>query len=52
MDLSDYVKSDHVKGTTDADIFKIATKSYLVSLKAQVHELDVDKRKIVTADLS
>ena len=41
-----------MKNATRVDTSKIADKSDLPSLKAEVHRIDVDKLKTVPADLS
>ena len=48
VDLSNYVKKkSDLKNTTGVDTSKSAAKSDLVSLKAEVDKLDVDKSKSV-----
>ena len=41
--MSNYVKKTDLKNVTGIDISKLAAKSDLVSLKAKVDKLDIDK---------
>ena len=43
FDLSNYVKKTDLKNVTGIDTSKLAAKSDLVSLKAKVDKLDIDK---------
>ena len=52
VDLSNYVKKSDLKNTPGVDTSKSAAKSDLVSLKAEVDKLDVDKLKSVPPNLS
>ena len=51
LDLSNYVTKVDLKGGIGADTSNLAAKSDLASLKAKVDKIDVDKIKIVPADL-
>ena len=52
VDLSDYAAKADLKITTGIDTSKLAAKSDLVSLKARVHTLDIDRLITVPVDLS
>ena len=52
VDLPSYVTKADLKNETKADTFKLAAKSDLASLKAEIDETDVDKSKLVPVDLS
>ena len=52
LDLSSYTTESDFKNATGIDISKLAAKSDLVSLKAEVDKIDVDKLKTVPVDLS
>ena len=52
LDLSSYAKKAELKKSTVVDTFKLAGKSDLASLKAEVDKIDVDKLKTVPVDLS
>ena len=52
VDLSNYATKADLKNATGIDTSKLATKSDLVSLKAEVNKIDVDKLKTVPDDLS
>ena len=52
MDSSNYVTKADLKSTTGIDISKLAPKSDLVSLKAEVEKLDIDKLKNVPTNFS
>ena len=52
VDLSDYATKADLKITTGIDTSKLAAKSDLVSLKARVHTLDIDRLITVPVDLS
>ena len=52
VDLSNYTIKTDLKNATGIDTSKLATKSDLVSLKAEVDKLDIDKLKSVPTDLS
>ena len=45
LDLSYYVTKADLKGKIDTDIFSMALKTDLPSLKNKVDNLNVDKRK-------
>ena len=47
-----YVSKIDLKGGTGVDISTLASKSHLASLKTKVDNLDPNKLKTVTADLS
>ena len=50
--MSSYATKADLKNATGIDTSKLAVKSDLVSLKAEVDKRDVDKLKTVSADLS
>ena len=50
--LSNYVTETGFKNETGIDTSKLAAKSDLVSLKAEVDKLDIDKLKSVPTNLS
>ena len=52
VDLSNYATKSDLKNATGIDTSKLAAKSDLVSLKAEVDKLDIDKLKGVPTDLS
>ena len=52
VDLSNYATKANLKNATEIDIFKLAAKSDLASLKAEVDKLDIDKLVSVPVDLS
>ena len=52
LDLPIYLIKSDIKGATGADISNLAAKSYLASLKADANEIDIEKLKPVSADLS
>ena len=52
VDLPSYATKADLKNETKADTFKLAAKSDLASLKAEIDEIDVDKSKLVPVDLS
>ena len=52
VDLSNYATKANLKNATEIDIFKLAAKSDLASLKAEVGKLDIDKLVSVPVDLS
>ena len=45
VDLSNYATKSDLKNATGIDTSKLAAKSDLVSLKAEVNKLDIDKLK-------
>ena len=51
VDLSNYAAKSDIKNTTGLDASKLAAKSDLVSLKAEVDKLDIDKLKSVPTNL-
>ena len=51
-DLSNYLTKIDLKTATEIDTSKLAAKSDLVSLKAEVDKLDIDKLKSVPTNLS
>ena len=51
-DLQNYATKTDIKNTTGNDISKIALKSNLANLKAEVDKIDVDKLRTVPVDLS
>ena len=52
VDFYNYATKSDLKNATGIDIFKLAVKSDLVSLKAEVDKLNNDKLKNVPTDLS
>ena len=52
VDLSNYATKSDLKNATGIDTSKLAAKSDLVSLKAEVDKLDIDKLKSVPTNLS
>ena len=52
VDLSNDATKTDLKNATGIDTPKLATKSDLVSLKAEVNKLDIDKLKSVPTNLS
>ena len=50
--MSNYVTKADIKNATGIDTSKLAAKSDLVSLKAEVDKLDIDKLVPVLVDLS
>ena len=52
VDLSNYATKADLKNATGIDISKLAAKSDLVSLKAEVDKIDADKLKNVPDNLS
>ena len=52
VDLSNYATKTDLKKATGVDTSKLAAKSDLVSLKAEIDQIDVDKLKAVPVDLS
>ena len=52
LDLQNYATKTDIKNTTGNDIPKIALKSNLANLKAEVDKIDVDKLRTVPVDLS
>ena len=52
VDLSNDATKYHLKNATGIDISKLAAKSDLVSLKAEVDKLDTDKLKSIPTNLS
>ena len=52
IDLSNYATKSDLKNATGIDTSKLAAKSDLVSLKAEVDKLDIDKLKSVPTNLS
>ena len=52
VDLSNYATKPDLKNATGADTSNLAGKSDLVSLKAEVDKLDIDKLKNVPTNLS
>ena len=51
-DLSNYAKKTDLKNATGINTSKLAAKSDLVSLKAEVDKLDIEKLGTVPVDLS
>ena len=51
VDLSNYAAKAGLKNATGIDTSKLAAKSDLASLKAEVDKLDVDKSKNVLSNL-
>ena len=52
VNLSNYVIKLDLKNATGFETSKLAAKSDLASLKAEIDKIDVDKLKIVPVDLS
>ena len=52
LDLQNHATKTDIKNTTGNDISKIALKSNLANLKAEVDKIDVDKLRTVPVDLS
>ena len=52
VDLPSYATKADLKNEIEADTFKLAAKSDLASLKAEIDEIDVDKSKLVPVDSS
>ena len=52
VDLSNYATKTDLKISTGTDTSKLAAKSYLVNLKAEVDRLDAEKLVTVSVDLS
>ena len=52
VDLSNYATKADLKNTTGTDISKLAAKSDLVSLKAEVDKIDAEKLKNIPDNLS
>ena len=52
VDLSNYAINYDLKNTTGIDTSKLAAKSDLASLKAEMDKLDTDKLVPVTVELS
>ena len=50
--MSNYATKSDLKNATEIDTSKLAAKSDLASLKAEVDKIDVDKLKTVFVDLS
>ena len=51
VDLSNYATKAYLKNATGIDTFKLAAKSNLISLKAEIDNLDIDKLVPVAVDL-
>ena len=52
LDLSNYATKTDLKNVTHVDVSSFASKTNLVSLKAEVDKIDVDKLKTVSVDLA
>ena len=52
VDLSNYATKSDLKNATGIDTSKLAVKSDLVSLKAEVDKLDIDKLRNIPTNLS
>ena len=52
VDLSNYATKTDLKNATWVDASKLAVKSDLAKLKAEIDKIDVDKLKSVSVDLS
>ena len=52
VDLSNYATKTNLKNATGTDTCKLAAKSDLASLKAEIDKLDIDKLITVPADLN
>ena len=52
VNLSDYATKADLKNATGTDISKLAAKSDLASLKAEIDKLDVDKLQNIPTNLS
>lgn len=51
LNLSNYAREADLEGATGIETSTLASKSNLASLKPRVYKFDVDKLKIVFADL-
>ena len=52
VDLSNYAKKSDLKNSTGTDTSKLAQKTNLATLEAEIDKIDVDKLKTVPVDLS
>ena len=52
LDLSNQTTKADLKGAAGVNAYTLAGKSYLISLKAEVVKIDIDKVKTVPADLN
>ena len=52
VDLSNYATKTYLKNATGVDTSKLAAKSDLASLKAEIDKIDIDKLKTVPVALS
>ena len=52
VDLSNYATKSDLKNATEIDTSKLTAKSDVVSLKAEVHKLDIDELKRAPTNLS
>ena len=52
FDTSNYATKADLKNATEIYTSKLALKSNLANLKAEIHKIDVDKLKAVPVDLS
>ena len=52
VDLSNYATKTDLEKATGVDTYKLAAKSDLVSLKAEIDKIYVEKLKTVSVDLS
>ena len=52
LDLFNYAKKAYLKGETGIDTSMLLSKTNLASLRTKIDNLDVDKLKTVSADLS
>ena len=52
LDLSNYATKADLKNVTHVDLSSFASKTYVASLKSEVHKIDADILKIVPVDLA
>ena len=52
LDLSNQATKADLKGAAGVNTYTLAGKSYLISLKAEVVKIDIEKLKTVPTDLS
>ena len=52
LDLSNYATKTDLKNVPHMDVSSFASKTNLASLKSKIDELNIDKLKIVSTDLS
>ena len=52
LDLTNYATKTDLKNITHVDVSSYASKTNLAALKTEVDKIDIDKLKIVPADLA